>query len=62
MRKKGRATVVACGDVSGQSLPPILIFDAKKLCQGWMREEVLGTRYGLSDKGWINTELFKSWL
>ena len=41
MGKKGRVTVVACGDASGQILPPILIFDAKKLCQGWIREEDL---------------------
>ena len=26
------------------------------------RQEVPGTSYGLSDKGWINTELFESWL
>ena len=33
--KKGQVTVVACGNVSGQGLPPMLIFDAKKLCHGW---------------------------
>ena len=27
--KKGQVTVVACGNASGQSLPPMLIFDAK---------------------------------
>ena len=60
--KKGQVTVVACGNASGQVLPPMLIFDAKKLCHGWTREEVPGTSYGLSDKGWITTELFESWL
>ena len=60
--KKGQVTVVACGNASGQVLPPMLIFDAKKLCHGWTREEVPGTSYGLSDKGWINTDLFDSWL
>ena len=60
--KKGQVTVVACGNASGQVLLPMLIFDAKKLCHGWTREEVPGTSYGLSDKGWINTDLFDSWL
>ena len=55
-------TVVACGNASGQFIPPILIFDAKKLCPAWTRVEVPGTAYGLSDKGWITTELFESWL
>ena len=27
----------------------------------WTRGEVPGTTYGLSDSGWIDTELFKQW-
>jgi len=27
----------------------------------WMKEEVPGTTYGLSDNGWIDMELFKQW-
>ena len=30
--RKGQVTVVACGNASGQFIPPMLIFDAKKLC------------------------------
>ena len=60
--KKGQVTVVACGNASGQVLPPMLIFDAKKLYHEWTREEVPGTSYRLSDKGWINTDLYDSWL
>jgi len=37
-------------------------FDVKKLCHAWTRGEVLGTSYGLSDKGWVTTELSLSWL
>ena len=60
--RTGQVTVVACGNASGQFIPPMLIFDAKKLCPAWTRAEVPGTAYGLSDKGWITTELFESWL
>ena len=37
-------------------------FDAKKLNHAWTANEVPGTKYGLSDKGWINTDLFEGWL
>ena len=38
-----------------------MVFDRKalkpELCEG----EVSGTMYGLSDSGWINSELFELW-
>jgi len=53
---------VACGNAAGQVIPPMVIFDAKKLCHSWTKDEVPGTSYRLSDKGWITTELFLGWL
>ena len=55
--KKGQITIVACVNATGQAIPPMIIFDAKNLNHAWTRNEVPGTRYGLSDNGWINTEL-----
>jgi hypothetical protein len=60
--RKGQVTVVGCGNAMGQVIPPIIIFDAKKLNHNWTIDEVPGTKYGLSDKGWITTELFEGWL
>lgn len=40
----------------------MVIFDAKNLNHAWTRNEVSGSKYGLSDKGWINTDLFEGWL
>ena len=40
----------------------MIIFDAQNLNHAWMKDEVPGTRYGLSDKGWINSDLFKGWM
>ena len=40
----------------------MVIFDAHNLNPAWTKGEFLGTKYGLSDKGWINTELFEAWL
>ena len=55
-------TVVACANAVGQAIPPMIIFDAKNLNHAWTKDEVPGTRYGLSDNGWINTDLFEGWL
>ena len=59
--RKGQITVVACGNAAGQVLPPTIIFDAKKVKHAWTKDEIPGTKYGVSDKGWINTGLFESW-
>ena len=28
----------------------------------WRKDEVVGTAYGLSSKGWVDSELFRGWL
>ena len=54
--------IVTCGNAAGQVIRPMKMFDTKKLNHSWTRGEVPGTSYGLSDKGWITTELFLDWL
>ena len=49
--RKGQIIFVACGNAASQVIPPMLIFDAKKLNHAWRANEIPGTRYGLSDKG-----------
>ena len=39
----------------------MVIFSASRLNPAWTKGEVPGTQYGLSQNGWINTELFESW-
>ena len=59
---KSQITVIACVSAVGQVIPPFVIFDSKSLNQQWTTGEVPGSRYGLSSSGWVETELFKSWL
>ena len=40
----------------------MVIYNAVNLNPAWTKEEVPGTKYGLSSNGWINTELFEGWL
>ena len=51
-------TVIACVSVSGQCIPPFVIFDAKRLNMEWRNGEVVGMSYGLSSNGWVDSELF----
>ena len=55
--RKGQITVVGCANASGQVIPPMIIYDAARLNPAWTRDEVPGTKYGLSPNGWINTDL-----
>ena len=59
---RSQITVIGCVSACGQAIPPFVIFDAKSLNMEWRKNEISGTSYGLSDKGWVDTELFKGWL
>ena len=59
---KSQITVVGCGSATGQAIPPFIIFAAKQLNEPWTRDEVSGSRFAVSDSGWIDQELFFYWL
>ena len=59
--EKAQITVLACASACGYVMPPMVIYDRKNLKQQLTTGEVPGTVYGLSDKGWIDTELFEQW-
>ena len=52
---------MACTSAAGTSIPPFVIFDRKSLNPQMTIGEVPGTLYGLSQKGWIDRELFRCW-
>ena len=56
--RKGQITVVSCVSDAGQVLPPTVLFIAKKASHAWTSGEIPRC----SDKGWINTDLFESWV
>ena len=58
---KSQITVIGCVNATGTAIPPFVIFDAKSLNTEWTEGEVPGTIYGLSDRGWVDIELFKGW-
>ena len=59
--RKGQITIVRCANAAGHAIPPIVIYNAAKINPAWTKGEVVGTKYGLSANGWINTNLFEAW-
>lgn len=59
---KSQVTVIGCVSAAGHAIPPFVIFDSKTLNHEWTEGELSGTTYGLSDKGWVDLELFPGWL
>jgi len=55
---KSQVTVLACCNAAGYALPPFVIFDRMSLKPELTADEVPGTVYGLSKKGWIDGDLF----
>lgn len=60
--RKSQITVIGCASASGQIIPPYIIFAAKQLNELWTHDEVSGSRYAVSNKGWVDQELFYFWL
>ena len=58
---RSQITVVSCCNAAGYAMPPMVIFDRKKLAPELTLGEVPGTLYGLSSNGWIDRDLFNHW-
>ena len=58
---KAQLTVPASVSASGYPLPPMIIFDRKKLKPDHTKGEIPGMVYGLSSNGWIDGDLFEDW-
>ena len=58
---KKQITVLACASAASYTLPPLVIFVRKGLVEDLTVDEIPGTAYGLSDKGWMEGEIFDEW-
>jgi hypothetical protein len=59
---KAQITILACANAAGNVVPPMVIFEGKRLNPEWTKGEVSDTLYGMSDKGWTDMELFSHWM
>ena len=58
---KNQVTVLACSSASGSTHPPYIVLARKTLNHEISYNEVPGSRYGLSAKGWMDLHLFSKW-
>ena len=55
-------TTLAVCSAAGRALDPLIVFSGKNLQSTWRGENALpGTYYGISDSGWMTTQLFAEW-
>ncbi|XP_019852802.1 PREDICTED: uncharacterized protein LOC109582507 isoform X4 [Amphimedon queenslandica] len=59
--RKKQITVLACANAAGNCLPPLVIFGWKAMNPSLTVDEVPSTMYGLSSKGWMDSEIFLNW-
>ena len=58
---KTQITVLGCVSATGQVLPLMVVFSGKRFNHELSEGEVPGTLYGMSDSGWMDSELFSNW-
>ena len=60
--QKQQITVIGCGSAVGQVISPFIIFAAKQLNYLWMNNEVPGSRFAVSENGWVDHKPFSFFL
>ena len=58
--EKSHITVLSCCNAGGYAISPLVIFDRKSLKPEKSIGELPGTMYGISESGWIDSEIFES--
>ena len=56
--RKQQIIIIGCGSATGYVIPPFIVFAAKQVNYLWIRNEVSGSRFAVSDNGWVDHELF----
>ena len=55
-------TTIAVCSAAGRVLDPLIVFSGKNLQSSWRGDKALPkTYYGISENGWMTTELFAEW-
>lgn len=61
--EKGETTTaLVCMSAGGNFIPPMLIFKRKNMNKQLMKDAPTGSISGTSPTGWINTQLFTTWM
>ncbi|XP_060608143.1 tigger transposable element-derived protein 1-like [Ruditapes philippinarum] len=55
-------TLIGCANAAGNSLPPYFVFKGKRYNPDLMKGATVGTGYSMSDSGWSNAVIFRTYL
>ena len=58
---KTSISVMWCGSAAGECLPPMVVYKAENLYQGWVQGGLQGTIYDCTKSGWFDSGTFKIW-
>ena len=58
---KNFTTSLICGNAAGEILPPFIIYPSKTLNPLWTTGGPPGSKFAVSDSGWITKSLFFQW-
>ena len=54
-------SVMWCGSASGELLPPMVVYKAKNVYEGWEENGPEGAVYDCTESGWFDSNSFKVW-
>ena len=58
---KMAVSIMFCGSASGQILPPMVVYKALNLYNGWTQHGVPGAVYAVKNTGWFDMYSFSEW-
>ena len=58
---KTSVSLMFCGSASGFVLPPMIIYKAENLWDGWTTGGIPGAVYSQTPSGWFNSQKFLEW-
>ncbi|XP_045197427.2 uncharacterized protein LOC123552106 [Mercenaria mercenaria] len=60
--KGNTITILGCGSASGVAIPPFFVFPGKRMNPDLMKGSIPDTSGTVSETGWSNTEVFRTYL
>ena len=54
-------SVMFCGNATGEHLPPMIVYKAKHMYEGWRSDAIPGAVYESTESGWFDMKTFDNW-
>ena len=54
-------SVMFCGNALGEHLPPMVVYKAKNMYEGWQSDAIPGAVYDSTESGWFDMRTFEKW-